>query len=113
MKLQAAIAGAVVVLAMSLCAASARAQSAEACAVPGYLLFGDSPLDRVGAAVAKDRALRIVVLGGSSSTLPGPDGAAFAYPARLEAALRGCRRTPPRGVTSSHERRHRQAARRS
>jgi hypothetical protein len=56
--------------------------------VPSYLLFGDALLDRVNAVVAKDKALRIVVLGGVSSTLPGPEGAKFAYPARLEVALR-------------------------
>jgi hypothetical protein len=70
-----------------LCSAVARGESADTCAVPGYLLFGDSSLDRAHTEVHKDNALRIVVLGGTSSTLPGPDGASFAYPARLEAAL--------------------------
>jgi hypothetical protein len=37
--------------------------------------------------VDKDKALKIVVLGGTSSALPGADGPSFAYPARLEAAL--------------------------
>ena len=72
----------------SFCAVRQRAaEPADPCAVPGYLLFGDSQLDRVNAAVEKEKALNIVVLGGASSTLPGPDGANFAYPARLEAAL--------------------------
>jgi hypothetical protein len=70
------------------CGALAQAQAAETCAVPGYLLFGDSLLQRVTAAVAKEKTLRIVVLGGASSTLPGPDGAQYAYPARLEMALK-------------------------
>ena len=70
------------------CGASSHAQSAETCAVPGYLLFGDSLLQRVTELVAKDKTLRIVVLGGASSTLPGPDGAQYAYPARLEVALK-------------------------
>jgi len=91
-----------------LCSASAQAQSADTCAVPGYLLFGDSLLERVTAAVAKDKALKIVVLGGSSSTLPGPDGAAAAYPARLEAALRS--RLPGVNVTVAADTKPRQSA---
>ena len=38
-------------------------EPADACAVPGYLLFGDSLLDRVNAAVNKDKELKIVALG--------------------------------------------------
>jgi len=64
-----------------------RAQQADECEIPGYLLFGDSPLEQVNAAVVKG-ALKIVVVGTTSSMLPGPDGAREAYPARLEAALR-------------------------
>lgn len=73
--------------AIFLCGAGAFGQTADQCAVPGYLLFGDSLLDRVNAAVTKDKTLRVVALGGVSSTLPGQDGPNFAYPARLEAAL--------------------------
>ena len=62
--------------------------------MPGYLLFGDSLLERVTAHAKKEKKLNIVVLGGASSTLPGPDGATFAFPARLEAALSA----PPAGV---------------
>lgn len=91
-----------------LCAAAARAQPADPCAVPGYLLFGDSKLERVGAAVNRDKALKIAVLGGASSTLPGRDGAEFAYPARLEAAL--SRRLPGIKVTVQTELRSRQSA---
>ena len=76
---------------------SRAAEPADPCAVPGYLLFGDSQLDRVNAEVKKDKTLKIVALGGTSSTLPGPDGATFAYPARLEAAL--TRRLPGVKVT--------------
>ena len=76
---------------------SSAGEPADPCAVPGYLLFGDSQLERVAAAVKKDKALRIAVLGGASSTLPGQDGATFAYPARLEAAL--SRRLPGVKVT--------------
>jgi hypothetical protein len=52
------------------------------------LLFGDSLLDRVNTAVIKDKALKILAIGTTSSTLPGPDGTGYAYPARLEAALK-------------------------
>ena len=88
MRIWAAKGAAVAICALVLCSASARAQSDETCAVPGYLLFGDSLLERVNAAVSKDKKLRIVVLGGTSSTLPGPNGDQFAYPARLEAVLK-------------------------
>jgi ABC-type amino acid transport substrate-binding protein len=94
--------------AIVLCAAAARAQPVDPCAVPGYLLFGDSKLERAAAAVMKDKALRIAVLGGASSTLPGQDGATFAYPARLEAAL--SRRLPGVKVTVQAELRNRQSA---
>ena len=82
-----AVGRAVAIGAIVLCSAAARGESADPCAVPGYLLFGDSLLNRVSAAVKKDKTLQIVALGGISSTLPGPEGASFAYPARLEAAL--------------------------
>jgi hypothetical protein len=58
-----------------LCNAETRAEKSDACAVPGYLLFGDSLLERVNAAVKKDKALKILVIGTTSSTLPGPHGA--------------------------------------
>jgi len=70
----------------------ALAQSNDPCAVPGYLLFGDSALERVSAAVQKNKALKVVVIGTGSATLPGQDGANAAFPARLEAAL--ARRLP-------------------
>ena len=87
MKTWAALGRAVAVVAITLCSAAARGGDADVCAVPGYLLFGDSSLDRAHAEVIKDNELKIVALGGTSSTLPGPDGSSFAYPARLEAAL--------------------------
>jgi hypothetical protein len=87
MKKWTAVGRAVAVVAICLCSAVARGGPADVCAVPGYLLFGDSSLDRVHNEVQKDKELRIVALGGVSSTLPGSDGASFAYPARLQAAL--------------------------
>ena len=77
-----ALGRAVAMGAIVLCSAVARAEPATPCDVPSYLLFGDNALDHVHAAVTKEKALRIVTLGGTSSTLPGPDGASFAYPAR-------------------------------
>ena len=75
-------------LALVLCAAESPAQQPEHCSVPNYLLFGDSTLERVNAAVTKNKSLKIVVIGTTSATLPGRDGANLAFPARLEAALK-------------------------
>jgi hypothetical protein len=65
-----------------------------ACFVAGHLVQADYGLPRVAAAITAKR-LTVLVLGSASSTLPGPGGAAKAYPARLEASL--MRRLP--GVT--------------
>ena len=108
MTMWTALGRAAAALAIVLCAAAARALPADPCAVPGYLLFGDSKLQRVTAAVSTNKALKVAVLGGASSTLPGRDGAAFAYPARLEAAL--SRRLPSIKVTVAVELRSRQPA---
>ena len=51
MKKWAALGRAVAVGAIVLCSAAVRGEPADQCAVPGYLLFGDSQLDRVRAAV--------------------------------------------------------------
>src|SRR5262245_58505143 len=58
----------------------------DACAVAAHLVQADAALPRVAAAI-KNKALQIVVAGTTSSTLPGPNGPALAYPARLEVAL--------------------------
>jgi hypothetical protein len=83
-----------IALTLLLCVAESRAQTPQTpdCPVPNYLLFGDSALERVHAAVAKTKALKILVAGTTSATLPGRDGPASAFPARLEAALK--RRLP-------------------
>jgi len=107
MKNWTALGRAVAMVAILLCSA-ASGETADMCAVPSYLLFGDSLLNRVNAAVTKDKELRIVTLGGVSSSLPGPDGATFAYPARLEAAL--TRRLPGVKVTVTPVTRARQTA---
>src|SRR5438477_8603061 len=92
-----------------LCTATAYAEpAAEHCAVPSYLLFGDAPLERVAAATTKEKKLKVAVIGTTSSTLPGPDGVASAYPARLEAALK--RRLPMVDTTLVVQTKPRQSA---
>jgi lysophospholipase L1-like esterase len=97
-----------VVCALLLCSAGARADPSDLCGVPHYLLFGDSLIERVTAAARKNKTLKIVVLGGSSSTLPGPEGARYAYPARLEAALK--QRLPGLAVSVTAHTKRRQSA---
>jgi hypothetical protein len=80
------------ICAILVCTAAAPAEPQDACAVPGYLLFGDAPLERVAASANKEKKLKIVVLGTASAMLPGPDGTVAAFPARLEATLK--RRLP-------------------
>jgi hypothetical protein len=58
------------------------------CAVPPSLIASDSDLARVIAILKTHHQFDISVVGTGSSTLPGPDGASFAYPARLGEALR-------------------------
>lgn len=67
--------------------AGAQAQEPEACDVPSYFVAGDAVLGRVETAVKQTKRLDIAVLGTGSSALGGADGAAKAYPARLQAAL--------------------------
>jgi hypothetical protein len=78
------IAAALAVVAWIGCAA---AQERSRCAVPDYLLLGESQLKRVFSVVTSERKLRIAVVGTGSSALAGPDGPRSAYPARLEAVL--------------------------
>jgi hypothetical protein len=63
------------------------AMATEECRVPPSLIASDSDLARVAAEIKNKHRLDISVVGTGSSTLPGPDGASFAYPARLQAAL--------------------------
>ena len=64
----------------------AFAAPGDACGVATHLVQADAGMPRVAAAV-KAKTLNVVVFGTGSSTLPGPNGQAAAYPARLEAAL--------------------------
>jgi hypothetical protein len=108
MTMWTALGRAVAATAMVLCAATVRAEPADPCAVPGYLLFGDSLLQRVTAAAKNEKVLKIVVLGGPSASLPGPNGASFAFPARLEVALSS--RLPNLKVSVTTDIRYRQTA---
>ncbi len=64
------------------------ASPSSQCDVPAYLLTSESTLAKVAAAVKGTKRLSIVVVGTRSSSLPGADGEASAYPARLQAILR-------------------------
>jgi hypothetical protein len=64
------------------------AAAAEECNVPSSLIASDSDLSHVASAIKDRHPLIISVVGTGSSALPGPDGANFAYPARLQDALR-------------------------
>jgi hypothetical protein len=77
-----------VLTAIFVAGGSSRAAAGEGCGTPGYFMHGDSLLEHVREVVAKTNMLKIVVLGTTSSTLAGPDGARDAYPARLEAVMR-------------------------
>lgn len=67
-------------------ASVASAGPGDACAVASHLIQADAALPRVAAAI-KAKKLTVIVEGTTSSTLPGANGQAAAYPARLEAAL--------------------------
>ena len=61
----------------------------DACETGKSLIPTEAVLPRTAAAVAEHHSLTIVVLGTTSSTLPGPAGEQAAYPARLQVALAG------------------------
>ncbi len=73
---------------LGICAYTSAAFAApgDACGVGHHLVQADANLPRVAAAI-KAKSLTIAVFGTGSSTLPGPNGQASAYPARFEAAL--------------------------
>ena len=75
--------------------AYSSAIAGDACDVATHLVHADAGLPRIAAAIAKSKSLNVVVVGTTSSTLPGTNGQALAYPARLEIALQ--KRLP--GVT--------------
>jgi hypothetical protein len=80
MKLTIALVAAIVLL-------GAAALAAEECEVPPSFIASDSDLTHVAKAIKAQHRLDITVMGTGSSSLPGPDGEKFAYPARLQDAL--------------------------
>lgn len=58
------------------------------CRVPESFLTSDVVLTRVIKALKEQHRLDISVIGTGSSTLPGADGSNYAYPARLQVALK-------------------------
>ncbi len=78
----------IALLAALMLASGPAVAGAEECAVPDSLITSDNDLTRVAQQIKERHQLDISVVGTGSSTLPGPDGAKFAYPARLEEALK-------------------------
>ncbi|MGH6672458.1 MAG: SGNH/GDSL hydrolase family protein [Xanthobacteraceae bacterium] len=70
-----------------LASLNGSASATEICQVPSSYIASDNELARVMKDVKDKQRLDIAVVGTGSSRLPGPDGASFAYPARLQAAL--------------------------
>lgn len=67
---------------------AAATEPVEDCNVPEWLTPANIDLARVTKEIKERNRLDVSVLGSGSSALSGPDGARFAYPARLEVALR-------------------------
>ncbi len=78
----------VAAIAAGLALVNTAAVAAPNCDVPPSLIASDNDATRVSSEIKTRHRLDIVVVGTGSSTLPGPDGANFAYPAKLQEALR-------------------------
>ena len=87
MKLLTALVATIVLNCLPALGAVAEPQP-DACEVPASFLESEIDLARVTSEIKDKHRLDISVLGTGSSSLPGPDGAHFAYPARLEDALK-------------------------
>ena len=74
-------------LALSSLAYAGAALADAACSVAAHLVHSEAALPHVAESIAKSKAFKIVVVGTTSSTLPGAAGQTLAYPARLEVAL--------------------------
>ena len=79
---------AIVLAAVALIDGAAAQAPVERCTVPDSFLSTELDLGHALEGVKAHQHLDISVVGTGSSALPGPDGAVFAYPARLEAALK-------------------------
>ena len=75
-------------LALGILAYAGAANADQVCGVAAHFVHADAALPRAAESIAKSKTLKIVVIGTTSSTLPGANGEALAYPARLEVALR-------------------------
>lgn len=75
-------------LALGILAYAGAANADPVCGVAAHLVHVDAALPHAAESIAKSKTLKIVVVGTTSSTLPGANGEALAYPARLEVALR-------------------------
>jgi len=64
----------------------ARAEEAQTCEVPAYLLTTESVLSRVAETIKNARPLNVLVVGSRSSTINSSE--ASAYPAKLQEALK-------------------------
>jgi len=78
----------VAVLALALVNGAAAAEPTQGCDVPEGLIASETDLARATSELKEHHKLDISVVGSGSSALAGPDGARFAYPARLEEVLR-------------------------
>ena len=87
MKLFTALVATIALNCLPALAAVAEPQP-EACDVPASFLESEIDLTRATNELKDKHRLDIAVLGTGSSSLAGPDGAHFAYPARLEDALK-------------------------
>jgi len=74
-------------IALGILAYAGAAHADALCGVAAHLVHADAALPRAADSIAKSKSLKVVVIGTTSSTLPGANGQALAYPARLEAAL--------------------------
>jgi ABC-type amino acid transport substrate-binding protein len=75
-------------LALGILAYAGTANADQVCGVAAHLVHVDAALPHAAESIAKSKKLNVVVAGTTSSTLPGANGEALAYPARLEVALR-------------------------
>ena len=87
MKLLTAVVATIALSCLPDCEAFAAPQPDE-CDVPASLVESEIDLARATNQMKDKHRLDISVVGTGSSALPGPDGAHFAYPARLEDALK-------------------------
>jgi hypothetical protein len=78
---------AIVLTTVALIDGAAAATPVDKCDLPDSFISTETDLTDVTSAVKAHQHLDISVIGTGSSSLPGPDGAQFAYPARLEATL--------------------------